>query len=352
MNNYNPVQGILNSNPNGYYNHYMPPLYADGYQNPMFPQNELAVQLSGANPNFQDLNPLAGQNQAVEEPAAAPPAEPEQVKQKHKRRSKNEKNGRDYVCSCGKDYLSYPALYTHIKTKHGGKVPGGADQPPSSRARGRPKKATPSMPDKEKQEAAENANAEAKIPAVSAIDEVLRRYGVLEEDKQPNVALMCSNFLCQLKPEEAQIYYELCEELKTTQYKLPGSKQEMGRAVKSCKTIFAEYLAEMAYKVDKRFFNTLLIFAQLYKDFMNMYGWDLISHYRAVTPEERDTAFTSSQDAEHVPEGSNEFLKSFVPKEYPGFDKKLAADLTLHLCQWLKTNNYTHTTITPVNPML
>lgn len=27
------------------------------------------------------------------------------------------------MCSCGKSYLSYPALYTHIKTKHDGKVP-------------------------------------------------------------------------------------------------------------------------------------------------------------------------------------------------------------------------------------
>ena len=24
-------------------------------------------------------------------------------------------------CNCGKSYLSYPALYTHVKTKHNGK---------------------------------------------------------------------------------------------------------------------------------------------------------------------------------------------------------------------------------------
>ena len=29
---------------------------------------------------------------------------------------------RDYVCPCGKTYLSYPAIFTHIKLKHGGKV--------------------------------------------------------------------------------------------------------------------------------------------------------------------------------------------------------------------------------------
>lgn len=27
-----------------------------------------------------------------------------------------------FECSCGKGYKSYPALYTHIKNKHDGKV--------------------------------------------------------------------------------------------------------------------------------------------------------------------------------------------------------------------------------------
>lgn len=29
------------------------------------------------------------------------------------------------MCGCGKSYLSYPALYTHIKTKHDGLKPEG-----------------------------------------------------------------------------------------------------------------------------------------------------------------------------------------------------------------------------------
>jgi hypothetical protein len=29
---------------------------------------------------------------------------------------------RDYICACGKAYLSYPALFTHIKQKHDGSV--------------------------------------------------------------------------------------------------------------------------------------------------------------------------------------------------------------------------------------
>ena len=61
---------------------------------------------------------------------------------KQKRRSKNDDNGRDYKCIyCDKTYLSYPALYTHMKNKHA-KGPDG--QPlvsfNSGRGRGRPKK--------------------------------------------------------------------------------------------------------------------------------------------------------------------------------------------------------------------
>lgn len=41
------------------------------------------------------------------------------------RRSRKDEEGRDFQCGCGKRYLSYPALYTHIKTKHDGRQPEG-----------------------------------------------------------------------------------------------------------------------------------------------------------------------------------------------------------------------------------
>lgn len=41
------------------------------------------------------------------------------------RRSRKDEEGRDFQCGCGKRYLSYPALYTHIKTKHNGHQPDG-----------------------------------------------------------------------------------------------------------------------------------------------------------------------------------------------------------------------------------
>ena len=61
---------------------------------------------------------------------------------KGKRRSKNDVEGRDFKCSyCPKTYLSYPALYTHIKQKHSKGPDGEVRAPPTSgRGRGRPRK--------------------------------------------------------------------------------------------------------------------------------------------------------------------------------------------------------------------
>lgn len=56
----------------------------------------------------------------------------EQPEEKRKRRPRSDEDGRNYSCSCGKSYLSYPALYTHIKTKHNGKVE--AYKPPYSKS--------------------------------------------------------------------------------------------------------------------------------------------------------------------------------------------------------------------------
>ena len=61
---------------------------------------------------------------------------------KNKRRSKNDVDGRDFKCKyCDKTYLSYPALYTHMKQKHSKGPDGEMRTPPTSgRGRGRPSK--------------------------------------------------------------------------------------------------------------------------------------------------------------------------------------------------------------------
>jgi hypothetical protein len=55
--------------------------------------------------------------------------------ERRQRRSKNDTEGRNYLCSyCGKSYLSQPALTNHVKSKHK------PDDPELKRGRGRPRK--------------------------------------------------------------------------------------------------------------------------------------------------------------------------------------------------------------------
>ncbi len=143
---------MLNPGANQYFSGYIPPLSPEAYQNQMYQQNELPLQAPMPNAGYPEQEPKNMMPQpapaAVMPAPLAPPqyqsvpssALAEQMKPKQKRRSKNERNGRDYICGCGKTYLSYPALYTHIKTKHGGQNPCGTQQLQTGRGRGRPRK--------------------------------------------------------------------------------------------------------------------------------------------------------------------------------------------------------------------
>ena len=63
------------------------------------------------------------------------PEPPSPLPLKHKRRKRDDLMNRNYTCGCGKSYLSYPALYTHLKQKHNGKQPFGTILPSSLRGR-------------------------------------------------------------------------------------------------------------------------------------------------------------------------------------------------------------------------
>ena len=64
------------------------------------------------NQNYQ----YDGSNQGGESDEGSDGDQHDATKQGGKRRSKNDNAGRDFKCKyCDKTYLSYPALYTHMK---------------------------------------------------------------------------------------------------------------------------------------------------------------------------------------------------------------------------------------------
>ena len=64
----------------------------------------------------------------------------EDIKKK-KRRSKNTVANDKFICGCGKNYLSYAALFTHLKNSHDKIIPNGTIIPSKKKEglRGRPK---------------------------------------------------------------------------------------------------------------------------------------------------------------------------------------------------------------------
>src|SRR5690554_2576712 len=46
-----------------------------------------------------------------------------QLKKQRKRRTLSETSKRDFVCGCGKKYVSYPAIYLHVQRKHNSEWP-------------------------------------------------------------------------------------------------------------------------------------------------------------------------------------------------------------------------------------
>lgn len=207
---------------------------------------------------------------------------------------------------------------------------------------------------------------------------MLQRYGVLANNTTP-ISVLCQNFLSQAKTDTIKFYNEILEELKKLakeesdarekaannaasaaavvvakpEVVVEAARKEEEKAVpemkvKNCDVILAEYLFEMARKVSDKFFVTLIIFARLYRDYMNLHGWDIMGKYKTVTTEEKTKVFAQCNGAEHVPEACNEFAKSYLPKEHPNFDQDIGVDITLHLCDWLYRKSYTHTRISRI----
>jgi hypothetical protein len=58
-----------------------------------------------------------------EEDSMSSQSNQQQERSKKRRRPRSAAGARNYLCGCGKAYLSYPALYTHVKNKHTGIFP-------------------------------------------------------------------------------------------------------------------------------------------------------------------------------------------------------------------------------------
>jgi hypothetical protein len=230
---------------------------------------------------------------------------------------------------CGKSYLSYPALYTHIKTKHNttGQV--------STRGRGRPKKDTGDINSikllynpcnfdyfKHPDRMGETSNMN------ECIDVVFREV-YMNSDKSYEKFRKFSS-------KHENNFFKKVIELQNNPRTLDGENSK-------CDEIFAEYVLKVSRHCNKEFFIKILKFVTIFRECLN------IINKGKNTPISEE--FSESNNAEDAPDISNDFVTDFLEKDPELFDfsKDDAIDMTQNFCQWLYDNNYTCSKLSLIN---
>ena len=264
----------------------------------------------------------------------------EKKEENHKRRSKNDTEGRTFICQlCGKSYLSYPALYTHKKQKHNN------TNSSSGRGRGRPKKDNNEQNNERKEFNPNSFNYFQKED----------RKGVTNEYKK--VISDAFNFLYNIKDD-----YEKSNRNKKRNMKEynnindhplfkkflndPHNKDEKSdeNENKITDDVFIDYLNNVSAYCNEDFFEKILIFVALFREYVNQFYSNKV---------ENGIEFTTQQKAEDVPDTSNEFILDFIDPDDNnndfGFSKDECIDLIQNLCHWMYAHNFTCSKLSMIN---
>ena len=260
---------------------------------------------------------------------------------KNKRRSKNETQGRTFICkSCGKSYLSYPALYTHCKQKHN-------TCNTSGRGRGRPKK--------------ENGESFSERLKYNPLDASYflkdnRRGTTNFEDFEKSIIdafhiLYSRNNFDRNLNKDMKNYNKIQEHPFLGKFLL--DKHDVNIKIDDEKEIsdkvFMDYLNKMSLHVNPNYFTTLIIFVTLFREFVNI--TELKKKNIKENNFNNDVEYTSVNSAEDVPDLSNEFINEFLEtdKKLFDFNKEDSIDLIQNLCHWMYENNFTSSKLTLIS---
>ncbi len=261
--------------------------------------------------------------------------------EKRKRRTKNDNIGRTFICkSCGKSYLSYPALYTHCKQKHN-------TCNTSGRGRGRPKK--------------ENGESFAERLKYNPLDASYflkdnRRGTTNFEDFEKSIVdafhiLYSRNNFDRNLNKDMKNYNNIQEHPFLGKFLL--DKHDVNIKIDDEKEIsdkvFMDYLNKMSLHVNPNYFTTLIIFVTLFREFVNI--TELKKKNIKENNFNNDVEYTSVNSAEDVPDLSNEFINDFLEtdKKLFDFNKEDSIDLTQNFCHWMYENNFTSSKLTLIS---
>lgn len=257
---------------------------------------------------------------------------------KTKRRSKNETAGRNFKWNqCDKSYLSYPALYTHKKTKHPDTDSKTPKQVVPSSKRGRPPKNEKINPSSDKYFETEDKKAgDSPADLIGDYEQALAEY------KNKKIQLDNKLFVVQLEPKDNPLLKALHENSEKD-IKTMDSKSDF----KTCDVAYAVYLKHCSEKVNSEFYRTICKFIILYREVFNQYGPDKFSSddstaqwekefYQTLHRRYFDKSFSELVGTEFLPDVVNE-LYVFFQYHYKklNISQELMKELTLNFNTWL-----------------
>ena len=227
---------------------------------------------------------------------------------------------------CGKAYLSYPALYTHIKTKHNSS--GGV----SGRGRGRPKKDNgeisslkpmyyPSSFDyfKHPEKMGESKNIK------SCVENVFNELFLTKKSKIKNYKSI----------NEHPLLLKLMTTLNSYSNVNPIDPDNS-----KCDEVFLDYLLKVSKVCQENYFERVLKFVLLFRECLNKVNKINVG----------GNEYSEVSNSEDAPEISNEFVTEFMDDENEfNISKEEVIDLTQNLCQYMYDNNFTCSKLSLIN---
>ena len=312
--------------------------------------------------------------------------------EKQKRRSKNECYGRDYKCGCGKEYLSYPALYTHIKTKHDGKTPEGtnANQIQNGKGRGRPRKNFLTNEDaiirrKRENNRKYNENqsnelkdflnhsncssdyfnqGELKFLMIYQFFDLLKNIQDIQDEKYKNLLNNNENknqndFNTSDIEDSEDFYnitdlfnnemvtnsngykklYECCLEL--TDKGMKDIEKIEKKELITCDQAFILYLFYISKFIKKEFCQINLMVLKHFRDLINILGWNLLSEYKSLDDEDTTKDFCSIKEPLKIPLIAGDFCNNYMKEVIEDFDIYFGVVIISHFNFWLYANDLT-----------
>jgi hypothetical protein len=236
-------------------------------------------------------------------------------KPKRERRSKETTFQRNYVCGCGKTYLSYAALYTHAKTKHEGVFPEGTATLHKKKG-GRPKR-------DEWSNARFNSEYQRTYDFNRDFQAFLEKVPDAKDDSDKKSKNLIECFPCEIFASEND-YREVLISLEQIRQEMlayhgPSFLSQIdviifeinnGKKL-TCNQVFALFLVYAFRFISTEFYRELAFLLMGYRRMMNDLGWEKFRELNEPQDIDMSQEFCSSQNAELVPDFANKFMLDY-----------------------------------------